>query len=52
MALGAPDAGTVRDVLMDQLEDQLSASGRSMIIERYFSGGVAAYDFYTSFTVC
>ena len=30
-ASNLPDAGTVRDVLMDQLEDQLSASGRPMI---------------------
>lgn len=31
VASSQPDAGTVRDVLVDQIEDQLSTSGRSMI---------------------
>lgn len=31
VASSLPDAGTVRDVLMDQIEDQLGAAGRPMI---------------------
>jgi len=31
VASSSPDAGTVRDVLVDQIEDQLGRSGRSMI---------------------
>jgi hypothetical protein len=51
VASSLPDAGTVHDVLMDQIEDQLGSSGRPMIallpqgtLSSGFSNGTSAFD--------